>query len=792
VPPVLSALATAFAPSRVDLPPAPATVLAIIVSFHGSRWVLGLPSGALPRADARHLLRSGAVATAQTLARRLCPGLASHHCSLAADLPLRQVRVVVCPGVTDILPAVPTMKWWAARELCDSIDGFLVSCALAATLSFAAAPVKPDRATPVGGALADTALSFPDATRRGVREGMAVAAERLRVAVLASDDAYVRTWADAIGQLDERVLDATPDALLCQPATAGALNPSLRRMPFSGQYVAPATPSYVFPVNGTPPPDFHPPSVRELMPPAVFALIEAWVDEVLAYLQQCRAGVVAPQRGRIRTLVITQEMLYPQARGVVWKSTADGLIPADFDDQPFVQFNTNFLAAALADYPDQELVSFITRGSATKTDEAGLTAVFGPPLLSLAVGFPVVEAGIVSMVEARKYALSTLLPYFPFFAVPQGSTEKGDAGTDRRRTSDGGCPRKPTVPPAMSLNDASRRATWIPEVKPTVGDIARDLAVLGYAASVTGEQVYLISEDFEAFFTQFHRHGSEFWKSGFFWHEMGAPRWVVEYVLGFGLVPSSNIAQRFAHAMMWLLRARISADQAALDGAEVRPELLAYLADRQSALGHEQARRFVACCYTDDTLMAAVGVDLTVCVIRNLGSLTRDAGAALSRGKKLQIGTTVKWNGMYLNSFLGQVIVPPHKALRAIAALLLIVHGQVVLWRVFQSLVGLLEHVRFALALRRTVMYGMYLPFRNFCAREPESVVQPTPATVEPAKAWIDILVRSPGIFCASSLLVQEGKRCELSPTDLSTVGRCFHAFTDSALAGARVASYGG
>ncbi len=86
---------------------------------------------------------------------------------------------------------------------------------------------------------------------------------------------------------------------------------------------------------------------------------------------------------------------------------------------------------------------------------------------------------------------------------------------------------------------------------------------------------------------------------------MGAPSWVVEYIIGFWLVLSSNIAQRFEHAMMWLLRARVAADQAVADSAEVRPELLSYFADRQLALGRDQTRRYIAHCYTDGTFLAA-------------------------------------------------------------------------------------------------------------------------------------------------------------------------------------------
>jgi hypothetical protein len=471
---------------------------------------------------------------------------------------------------------------------------------------------------------------------------------------------------------------------------------------------------------------------------------------------------------------------------------AEELFPADFNEQPFVLWCTAFLAEALADYPDRELVSFVTQGSATKSDAAGLTMVLGPHLVSLADGFGQVDANIAAMIRDGKYSISASLPYFPFFALPQGSTDKGDNGVDKRRTSDGGCPRKLTNPPAISLNSASRQDTWVREVKPTVGDVVHDMAVLGYASGVWQQPIFLLSDDFVAFFTQFHRHGSELWKSGFFWHLSGAPAWVVEYVLGFGLVPSSNIAQRFAHALLWILCSRIDADMEVVLNAETLPERVAYIAERR-ALGPLQARLYTALIYTDDPFIATVSTDVTLCVLRHLGRLMDESRAVLSNGVKMQIGMTIKWNGMFFNSHLCQVIVPPHKALRALATLSVIIRGGVVIWRVYQALVGLLEHIRFAIGRRRVSMYGMYTPFSRLGARVagPEERVLISEETVERSSEWEHILTRRSGIFCAEAVLGSV-KASEMSPADLDCVQRCFHCYTDAALAGALVASYGG
>ena len=58
----------------------------------------------------------------------------------------------------------------------------------------------------------------------------------------------------------------------------------------------------------------------------------------------------------------------------------------------------------------------------------------------------------------------------------------------------------------------------------------------------------------------------------------------VEYVLGFGRTVSSGIAQRFSHAIIWLLRQRFNAAEAAFSAAGTDPLRRAFL-DERAALG---------------------------------------------------------------------------------------------------------------------------------------------------------------------------------------------------------------
>ena len=110
----------------------------------------------------------------------------------------------------------------------------------------------------------------------------------------------------------------------------------------------------------------------------------------MVFVMDCRARGVEAKRGRVDTLVVTQEGFRPAARGVVWQycPARNRYVPADFSARPrYTQWDTAFLAEALADYPNQLLVSRLVNGSTTRSDASGLTFMLGlPHLTSLRLG----------------------------------------------------------------------------------------------------------------------------------------------------------------------------------------------------------------------------------------------------------------------------------------------------------------------------------------------------------------------------------------------------------------------
>lgn len=90
---------------------------------------------------------------------------------------------------------------------------------------------------------------------------------------------------------------------------------------------------------------------------------------------------------------------------------------------------------------------------------------------------------------------------------------------------------------------------------------------------------------------------------------------IVEHVLGFGLVFASNIAQRFANAVIHIFLKEFDRLDAPFLGAErgLHPVLDAWLSHRESLAchaperGHNQARLLTAAFYTDDLFSLVLG-----------------------------------------------------------------------------------------------------------------------------------------------------------------------------------------
>jgi hypothetical protein len=496
----------------------------------------------------------------------------------------------------------------------------------------------------------------------------------------------------------------------------------------------------------------------------------------------------------VPTFVFTQDDIKPRFRGTVWDCRGKTPVPADFDAPIKSPWTRTVLGDLLEDHPDQELRSFVTRGTVSKTESLGLAMVLGPHLQSLAQGFDEVAGTINDSVEAtwcgRFDLCRHMFPFVPTYSIPQGSVDK--SGGTRRRTSDYGFDRKGTSPPTTPINVAARKSVWLPERKPTNGHLANDVAVLRYAADLFGEDLFLFSEDFTAWFNQFGTHGSEWFKTCFLWIQRDrakngepVPAWVVEYVMGFGMMPSSGIAQRFSHALMWLLLRRFDETESARLAEETDPARMQYLRER-AVLGQFQCVLWACKCYTDDSAFSVVGANRAVRLLTHWGELTSSINV-ITKQVKRQAGCCILWTGAFTNSFWANQIIPPEKVLRAVAVLEDVVAKTPVIFSVYRSAMGLVIHLHMLLRARRLTLYGMFRPYLRGILN-PAEPIRSCPQLRAKARQLADVLLSCAGSSCADP----PPNNFEAAPYVLSDALRAYFAFTDAALQGAPVPGLGG
>jgi hypothetical protein len=101
------------------------------------------------------------------------------------------------------------------------------------------------------------------------------------------------------------------------------------------------------------------------------------------------------------------------------------------------------------------------------------------------------------------------------------------------------------------------------------------MAVLLHAGGVLGLKPYQFTDDFKWFFNQLALHPIQLHLTIFMWltslEEGAVPAHVMEYVLGFGFSPSSNVAQRFAEGILWQRRRRVDKYEVAFRAADKDP-----------------------------------------------------------------------------------------------------------------------------------------------------------------------------------------------------------------------------
>ena len=293
-------------------------------------------------------------------------------------------------------------------------------------------------------------------------------------------------------------------------------------------------------------------------------------------------------------------MFKPAARGKVYdlRRVNEGIIELlDYTKPINTHLDMGFISDMLADFPDRELLQFMSEGVQFKAD-LDMQLVFCPHLLSLANGVHSVEEELKKLVQRGWYGVFEHLPFVPCRMCSQGSVPR--ALEERwRRVMEAGAPRKPVFDTAgvsvVSLNDAAKGYTsvtkeqwewaqsdshyaeehgidtrmprqrppgsshpWPDELKPRLADVMHDTAILKYIADKTGEPIFAFSDDMSSYFHQYSIHAAEYWKACVLYDRLDDSHaeysYCVEYSLAMGLFMSSGVAQRGSHAIMHMFR----------------------------------------------------------------------------------------------------------------------------------------------------------------------------------------------------------------------------------------------
>jgi len=485
-------------------------------------------------------------------------------------------------------------------------------------------------------------------------------------------------------------------------------------------------------------------------------------------------------------LVLGQGDFVPEARGIIWdlrRAAEEVIVPLDFLQPVQSGLNVELLEELLRECPDRELLDHLRHGIDFKAD-IELQVVLLPHMASLSGNVELVEMEIERLVGCQWHKLFPQIPFLPIRLNPNGAVARKLEQSRPRRvenaSADGGSTRGPLVdtsgvavrslnamvgirenipaaaePQERGQGAASEEAgstgipKWPKEQKPSVAAKVHDLAILRFAASVFKEELVGFVTDFKDYFNQFPVRAKYLWANIVHWRsllgisgeDLGC--FVSELRLGFGMSASSNICQRFAHALAEIFRVAFDREEDELFTAETDPVRREFVAARRG-LGHGQHRLYEISIYTDDPFFACVGVERLIRAMRLWHRIITSVGLELAAPAKRQCGAELRWLGFEFLLTAGVQFVSTGKRLRTIARLLPIAAGVPSLFAEYRSVTSFLQHLLpFVEGSTRGDMYGIYGPYRRNAAGllpHANSMVRPDELGLERLNVWVEVL----------------------------------------------------
>ena len=662
--------------------------------------------------------------------------------------------------------------------------------------------------------------------------------------LLMSDDSvdcdYLAGWA---AQIRPPELSEFPAAVLGSLPTFAAAHFDSVAMP---AIAAPPTLAWLErkPRQAPPPSVLCPRRASDLMPRWQWRRVQRWLGRHLADLECIRDQGADCERSRPPVIAVGQGVLHEWARGVVWdfrQSPLECATPLDFHAPLEHTLNVPYFQRRLSNYPNQQILSFISEGVRPLAD-VELQTVLAPHLLSLAGGFKSVvkELNRMSAPELGWYSRHADFPFWPMYSLSEGAVPR--KLEDRwRRCEEGGAPRNdcfddggvralsineasmthhfpqhyasdhredwlqylahrklpPTAEMVEALNHpASRGTKWHRQRMPGLSDAMRCLVVLKRAAHLTRDAIYVIGDDVKDYFNHLVNAAEDLWMMNtIFLNEddianhvdqpayaskHGSLVFVHEKRMGFGLHPNSNIAQDLSEALMHMLRSDIDAIDDPLLESDPREAVQRWLSQRriiEGRTGRHERRMYCALMYCDDSILIIVGAARAKRVLRIWRRLISDAGLIMAIPEKRTVGVWCTWIGALIFAGLGVVAIPRTKVLRASHTMRRLCNEGLE-FSEYRSLVGLLEHFRCIARVPKHAMHSLYRPH----GRDGEGTQGPN--TLVRPSAFMSTQIRNwlhRLAQCAGCAVTAVLRRAEIATGAVTTFFTASDAATDSA-----------
>ena len=329
-----------------------------------------------------------------------------------------------------------------------------------------------------------------------------------------------------------------------------------------------------------------------------------------------------------------------------------------------------------------------------KADALTDQIVLIPNLLSLYASNGGIKAAadqMADMAESGFLGLFDALPCVPYRAISQGEVPK--KGTDELRgVGDQGQPRKPLYTQhswetVLALNEASKHAEWSHQDMDSLESACANGAIVQHLGDLNNETCIEMAFDFSKYFHRFYMRTLNMWQMGCIVPSKDDPealKYALEYVMTMGASPSSQVAQRFANAMLQQICMRMHYEEKArwanprLDDLtdKAREALWARRGLPKICYG-SQAAMFNLLMYCDDARFVVAGAARAVRLLRHFWDIIGPNGLVLplSRASKQQTGVSVVWLGGCLATGIGLVWIPLDKKVRAAEGLEITLRG---------------------------------------------------------------------------------------------------------------------